>query len=110
MKKIEKATLKANFDVKPHPLKIFGIPVNSNITESGIHLPEQSQPKTPIVEIISMGKDVDVTFGSFDGKKLEVGDLVYAVPEYMRFIEIKNKVYVELMIDGIFGIKSNGTV
>jgi len=85
---------KRNLNFVAHPNKVFASVIDKKETESGIILPEQSEDKTPIAELVSVGRNIS---------EYEKGQIVYLVPEYMRFCEIDGVELVVTYEDGIFG-------
>lgn len=100
---MEKQTIKSNFDIEPHPNKIFGFKVDTSKTEGGVIKPESVEDRTPLMEIVAVGKNIDLEF-----KKgpLAKGDQVMVIPQYLNFIELRGQVYAEIMPDAILGIKN----
>lgn len=100
---MEKQTFKSNFDIEPHPNKIFGFKVDTTKTEGGIVKPESAEDRTPLMEIVAVGRNINLEF-----KKgpLAKGDQVMVIPQYLNFVELHGKVYAEIMSDAILGIKN----
>lgn len=92
--KKKKESRKRNLNFVPHPNMIFASVIDKQETESGIILPEQSEDKTPIGELVAVGDNIT---------GYEKGQVVYLVPEYMRFCEIDGIELVVTYEDGIFG-------
>jgi len=95
--------MKKRLNFTPHPNVIFATKVDKEKTKGGIILPESKEPKTPIVEIRAIGANAKDQFDKAKGIDLEVGDIVYVDPSYMRPAEIDETIGVILMADGIFG-------
>ena len=98
MNKAEEAhkakNLKKELNFIPAPNLIFAVEINKRTSPGGIILPESAEPKTPIAEIVAVGEDIE---------RWQVGDVIYAIPNYMNFAEIDGQECFVLHQDGIFG-------
>ena len=86
--------VKKNLNIEPHPNLILLVKVEKDITTGGIYLPEESEPRTPVAEIIAVGNNISL---------YKKGDIVYLDPHRMGMVEIERQVCITTYEDGIIG-------
>lgn len=74
---------------------IFAVKVDRSKTEGGVILPESHEEATPLAEIVAAGSNIT---------QYKKGDVVYLVPEYMRYCEIDSQKCIVTFEDGILGV------
>lgn len=102
-KKIEREKLRKALDFVPHPNLIFAVLVDTSKTEGGVIKPDSAKDKTPTVEIVAMGKNVQEQFGEF----VSVGSRCYVAAPYMSYAEINGTDMLVFHADGILGVKKS---
>lgn len=85
---------KRNLNIEPHPNLILLIKVESDITATGVYLPESAESPTPVGEIIATGSNI---------KLYNKGDMVYLDPNRMGFAEIERQGCLVAYEDSIIG-------
>lgn len=88
-------------DFEPHPNLIFGVLVDTGVTEGGVIKPDSVKDRTPTIRIIALGKTVAE---QFEGR-LSVGSECYMAAPYMQYAEINGVDMVVCYADAVMGIK-----
>lgn len=100
--KLGKEKLRKALDFDPHPNVIFGVLVDTSVTDSGIIKPEQAKDKTPVIEIVAIGSNVEKQFDGFIRK----GARCYVALPYIQYAEINGVDFIVMFPDAILGVKT----
>lgn len=104
MKLSEKITtekIRKALDFVPHPNIMFGVMVDTSVTEGGVIKPDSVKDKTPTIRIVAIGKNVSEQFGEF----LKEGDEVYGAAGYLNYAEINGVEFIVMYPDSVMGVK-----
>ncbi len=97
---IEKAK-KVIDGIDPHPHLIYGVAMNTEMTEGGVIKPESAKDKTPRVRVMAIGEQVKEEFGKF----INEGADCYLNPSFMQFAEVDAVTFIVFHADAVIGVK-----